>query len=127
MPYYDGGKFSVEHDIIVVTINYRIGSFGFLYSEADDTINGNQGIKDVLLALQWIKTNIQEFGGDPDKITIGGESAGAQITDTLAKSLKYNNADDYFYKSVSMSNPLGAIYLTKERAEDQYAEVQSVN
>ena len=108
MPYYDGGKFSVEHDIIVVTINYRIGSFGFLYSEADDTINGNQGIKDVLLALQWIKTNIQEFGGDPDKITIGGESAGAQITDTLAKSLKYNNADDYFYKSVSIRVVTGA-------------------
>ncbi|XP_050499751.1 juvenile hormone esterase-like isoform X2 [Diabrotica virgifera virgifera] len=71
-----GPHYLMEHDIIVVTINYRVGPFGFL-TTGDTTIAGNYGLKDQLLALKWVKDNILYFGGDPSKVTIFGQSAGA--------------------------------------------------
>ncbi|XP_060532441.1 juvenile hormone esterase-like isoform X2 [Cylas formicarius] len=65
----------VKEDIIVVTFNYRIALFGFL-STGDDAILGNAGLKDQLQLLKWVKSNIAYFGGDPDKVTISGQSAG---------------------------------------------------
>nr|WCC58205.1 carboxylesterase [Pharsalia antennata] len=66
----------MDHNIIVVTINYRLGALGFLTTE-DEVIPGNLGLKDQQLAIRWVKNNIHLFGGDPDKITITGASAGA--------------------------------------------------
>ena len=60
-----------------MTINYRLGPLGFLALEGRDDVTGNQGLKDQLMALRWIKKNIASFGGDPNRITIAGESAGA--------------------------------------------------
>lgn len=71
-----GPKFLVRHDIIVVTINYRLGPYGFMCLGIPE-VPGNQGLKDQLLALRWINDNIHSFGGDVSKITIMGESAGA--------------------------------------------------
>ncbi|XP_023311244.1 venom carboxylesterase-6-like [Anoplophora glabripennis] len=68
--------FFIDHNIVVVTINYRLGALGFLTTE-DGVIPGNLGLKDQHFALQWVKNNIDLFGGDPEKITISGQSAGA--------------------------------------------------
>ena len=65
----------VEAGLVVVTVNYRLGPLGFLALPGTE-ISGNQGLKDQLLALRWVKQNIANFGGDPSRITIAGMSAG---------------------------------------------------
>ncbi|PGG99418.1 hypothetical protein AJ79_08534 [Helicocarpus griseus UAMH5409] len=67
-----------DEKIVVVTINYRVGLYGFLASkEIRDKASLNNGLKDQIKALEWVKKHIKEFGGDPDHVTIGGSSAGA--------------------------------------------------
>lgn len=70
--------------VVVVTINYRLGSLGFLAHP--DGLSGNYAFLDQLAALQWVQRNIEKFGGDPNKVTIFGESAGAMSTTTLMLS-----------------------------------------
>lgn len=79
-PLYDGSILAQRGDVVVITINYRLGAFGFLYIP-EVTINA--GILDQALALKWIHDNIASFGGDPNNITIFGESAGAYSVVTL--------------------------------------------
>ncbi|KAJ8943543.1 hypothetical protein NQ318_023054 [Aromia moschata] len=62
--------------LVVVTLNYRLGPFGFLSTE-DDVIPGNNGLKDQLFAFKWVQENIHLFGGDPSKVTVDGQSAGS--------------------------------------------------
>ncbi|XP_067653575.1 acetylcholinesterase-like isoform X2 [Haliotis asinina] len=76
MPLYEGKYLAAENDVIVVSMNYRLGPLGFSYL-GPDTIPGNMGLMDQRLALQWVKDNIVNFGGDPSRVTIFGESAGA--------------------------------------------------
>ncbi|XP_013779866.1 acetylcholinesterase-1-like [Limulus polyphemus] len=73
---YDGTTLTAFGDVIVVSMNYRIGVLGFFSAGTEDA-PGNMGLHDQYLALLWVKNNIFAFGGDPDKITIFGESAGA--------------------------------------------------
>ncbi|XP_060533218.1 pyrethroid hydrolase Ces2e-like [Cylas formicarius] len=70
-----GPFFLLDQDLVIVYINYRVGLYGFL-STQDDVVLGNAGLKDQLLAMKWTKNNIALFGGDPEKITLFGESAG---------------------------------------------------
>lgn len=73
--YYNGPDFLLERNVIVVTINYRLGAFGFL-SLGSAEHSGNMGLKDQQLALQWIHENVDSFNGDCDRITVFGQSAG---------------------------------------------------
>lgn len=80
-----GPQFFMEYGVIMIAINYRLGPFGFL-STGDSIIPGNAGMKDQLLALQWVQRNIKYFGGDPEKVTIFGQSAGAASVSYLLLS-----------------------------------------
>ena len=89
-PEFDG-KAWAEEGVVLVTINYRLGVFGFLChpllaEESPDGVCGNYGILDQIAALKWIHNNIAQFGGDPDNITILGQSAGAGSVKTLVSS-----------------------------------------
>lgn len=86
-PWYDGTSFARRHDLVVVTINYRLGALGFLHladlgGEAYAS-SGNVGMLDQVAALTWVRDNVAAFGGDPDNVTIFGESAGAMSVGTL--------------------------------------------
>ncbi|CAG9784792.1 unnamed protein product [Diatraea saccharalis] len=74
--HFYGPEFLVKHDIILVIINYRLGILGFTCLGIEEA-PGNAGLKDQIAALRWVKKNIAAFGGDPDNITLFGESAGA--------------------------------------------------
>lgn len=70
-----GPGYLLEHDIVLVTGNYRLGPLGFLSTE-DEHCSGNFGFKDQLLMLEWVQMNIEKFGGNGKSVTIFGESAG---------------------------------------------------
>lgn len=83
---YDPSKL-VQRGVIVVTLNYRLGALGFLAhpaltQESPDHISGNYGIEDQQAALRWVRRNIRAFGGDPERVTVFGESAGGLSTFT---------------------------------------------
>ncbi|KAH9479073.1 Para-nitrobenzyl esterase [Psilocybe cubensis] len=82
---YDGGNMASRSDVVVVSINYRLGALGFLALE-DGVTNGNFGIADQITALQWVREHIAEFGGDPSLVTIYGQSAGAGSVRALLAS-----------------------------------------
>jgi len=89
---YDGAKLAAQ-GIVVVTINYRVGLFGFFVTPAlaaeaasEHEPPGNYGLQDMIAALQWVHRNIAAFGGDPDAITVGGQSAGAMAVHDLIVS-----------------------------------------
>ncbi len=89
-PEMDGEAWA-ERGVILVTINYRLGIFGFLShpelsAESPHGVSGNYGTLDQIAALEWIKRNIAQFGGDPDNITVFGQSAGAASVQTLVTS-----------------------------------------
>lgn len=95
----------VENGVVLVTINYRLGPFGYLAHpalSADDPrgVSGNYGLLDQIAALQWVSDNIEAFGGDPNNVTIFGESAGAQsVTEIMATPLSAG----LFHKAILQS------------------------
>jgi len=95
--FYGPARF-LDYDIVLVTINYRLGALGFLTSGGEDA-PANNGIQDQLLALRWVKENIKDFGGDPDKVTIFGESAGASSVLALMSSPRANGL---FHQAIAM-------------------------
>lgn len=102
---YDGARIAEIGGVIVVSINYRLGILGYLAhpelsAESTENISGNYGLLDQVAALRWVERNIAAFGGDPDNVTIAGESAGALSVMYLMASPR---AHGLFDKAVAQS------------------------
>lgn len=107
-PMYDGSAFAKD-GILYVAINYRVGVLGFydftIYDKGN--FDSNCGLSDQIMALKWVKENIEAFGGDPDNITIAGESAGgASVCNLLAAP----SAKGLFHKAISESGLPGCVH-----------------
>ncbi|MEX7470702.1 carboxylesterase/lipase family protein [Mycobacterium adipatum] len=107
-PLYHGRELAIGDDVVVVTVNYRLGAFGFLdLSSYGDGFATNNGLRDVLFALQWVRDNIGAFGGDPHRVTLFGESAGGGIVTTLLASPA---AAGLFHRAIAQSSPVTSVY-----------------
>ena len=115
----NGHAFADRDDIVTITINYRLGAFGFLYlGDADKRYaeSGNCGVLDVIAALKWINKNIAAFGGDPQRVTIMGESAGAKlISAVLVSPLSKGLFNQYIAESGSVQCIRDTITAKNER------------
>jgi para-nitrobenzyl esterase len=124
-PIYDGLA-TAQKDIVFVSINYRVGVFAFLAhpeltKEAPYQSSGNYGLLDMIAALKWVKENIAAFGGDPEKVTIGGQSAGAFAVNFLCASPL---AKDLFRGAIAESG--GSILASALRPSMQLAEAEKI-
>lgn len=133
VPIYDG-KGLAERGVIVVTINYRLGAFGFLahpsLTQEGQGSSGNYGLLDMIAALRWVRVNIARFGGDPDNITIAGQSAGAAAVSDLLLSPQ---AKGLFHRAIAQSGAgMGVTTAPLDKAEQyglqiaQQAGVQTI-
>jgi para-nitrobenzyl esterase len=118
MNLYAGAPLAARGDVVVVTANYRLGILGFLASadlaDADaGNASGNWGLLDQVAALRWIRDNIAGFGGDPDNVTVFGESAGGMsVSDLLAMP----SAKGLFRRAIVQSGPPNAVSLDRAEA-----------
>ena len=107
MQMFRDGTIASNGNVVLVTINYRLGVLGFLnlneLTGGKIPSTGNEGLQDQVAALKWVKENIAEFGGDPDNVTIFGESAGAMSIGCL---LNLPEARGLFHKAI-MESPVG--------------------
>jgi para-nitrobenzyl esterase len=115
--WYDGSRFARD-GIVCVTINYRVGAEGFLYLGSG---NANRGLLDQVAALEWVQENIATFGGDPNNVTIFGESAGALSVGTL---LSMPCAEGLFHRAIAQSGAAQHVssVATAERVGRHLAE-----
>ena len=117
------GEDIAQKGVVYITINYRVGIFGFLaYRDATgESVNGNFALMDQIAALKWIQENIEKFGGDPNNVTIAGQSSGGRNVQTLMASPA---AAGLFHHAVSMSaNNYGAKSIaTVEEAQEKAAQ-----
>ncbi|MFK8004215.1 MAG: carboxylesterase/lipase family protein [Polyangiales bacterium] len=100
---YDGSVFAAAGDVVVVSVNYRLGALGFLAHEAlvdEAGTAGNYGLLDQVAALEWLQTNIASFGGDAGNVTVFGESAGGS---SICALLGMPVADGLFHKAIIQS------------------------
>ncbi len=101
---YDGKRLCHRGDVVVVTVNHRLNAFGFLYLGAIDPKqypdSGNAGMLDLVLALEWVRENIVEFGGDPSRVLIFGQSGGGAKCATL---MAMPSAHGLFHRVMTMS------------------------
>ncbi|OKL56948.1 hypothetical protein UA08_07827 [Talaromyces atroroseus] len=109
------------YNIVVVTFNYRVGPYGFLASqEVEESGSLNNGLKDMIKALQWVQKYIHAFGGDPGHVTIGGDSAGAgAITLLLTSYDGSGKLDNLFHAAAAESQSFGP-QLTVSQSQFQY-------
>jgi para-nitrobenzyl esterase len=127
-PLYHGRRLAAGGDVVVVTVNYRLGALGFLeLSTLDDSgrFATNLGLRDVLAALTWVRDNIAAFGGDPGRVTLFGESAGGGIVTTLLGSPA---AAGLFGAAIAQSSPVTSIYDLgrAQRVAERFLDVLGV-
>ncbi|XP_033748514.1 carboxylesterase 1D-like [Pecten maximus] len=111
---YDGSGLALNGDVIVVTANYRLGVLGF-FSTGDSVARGNYGLWDQIEALKWVKNNIRSFGGNPDSVTIFGESAGGFSVSLLAL-IPQNKG--LFHRVIMQSGTYSSAYAINEKPKD---------
>jgi para-nitrobenzyl esterase len=122
---YPGGKLA-QKGVIVVSINYRLGPLGFLVhedleKESPAGVAGNYGLLDQIAALQWIRKNIDAFGGDPDRITLFGESAGAASISLLMLSPR---AKGLFHRAILQSATATTLPYIMPLANGSYVQAR---
>ncbi|HEX6998113.1 MAG TPA: carboxylesterase family protein [Gammaproteobacteria bacterium] len=125
VPLYDGTALAAK-GAVVVTMNYRLGAFGFfahpaLTAESEHGASGNYGLMDMLASLRWVQRNIAAFGGDPDNVTVFGQSAGAMAIAALVSSPR---AAGLFRRAISQSGAwmgLGPAPAMRTRASAEEA------
>jgi para-nitrobenzyl esterase len=121
---YEGSTLSSMGDVVLVTVNYRIGPFGFLALkglEAEDPngSTGNYGLMDQIAALQWVQANIGKFGGDANNVTIFGESAGGMsVCSHMASPLSSGT----FHKAIVESGPCSAVLIAKKSQAESFGK-----
>ncbi|XP_046343877.2 acetylcholinesterase-like [Haliotis rufescens] len=125
-PLHNGQYLAAENNVIVMSMNYRLGAHGFLYL-GPDTFPGNQGLMDQALALQWIQNNVERFGGDASMITLFGESAGAA---SIGLHLLSPISRDFFTRAILESGSPDATWVSMEpskaiRSTRRLAELSS--
>jgi para-nitrobenzyl esterase len=112
-PYYDGGPLVEHGDVVVVTTNYRLGALGYLYLGAHGGEEwgaaANAGQLDQVAALRWVRDNISEFGGDPDNVTVFGQSAGSFAVSAL---LAMPAAHGLFHRAIAQSGTANRLHST---------------
>ena len=126
LPTYDGENLSKRGDVVVVSINHRLNVLGYLnlsaYSDKYKH-SANNSILDLVSALEWVKTNISNFGGDPNNVTIFGQSGGGAKVNTLMAMPK---AKGLFHKAINQSGSFSNNFLTKEDTQSIAAEVLNI-
>jgi para-nitrobenzyl esterase len=126
-PMYEGASLAKRGDAVVVTINYRLGALGFL-NLAELTggrieATGNEGLLDQVMALQWVRDNISAFGGDPQRVTIFGESAGGMSVGAL---LGFHPAQGLFHRAIPQSGACSTAQTVSRAAEVAQAVLDHV-
>jgi len=108
----------LTEDVVYVAMNYRLAALGFM-SFGNDVVSGNMGLKDQQLAIQWVRDNIQHFGGDPNRITIFGESAGALSVQAQVLS-PWN--DGLLNGAIAQSGSILNLHFQPQGSEMKYAK-----
>ena len=115
---YNGGSLALQGDLVVVTLNFRIGALGYLYLNdllpADSGVTTNNGLRDQIEALRWIRDNIAAFGGNPNQITLCGASSGAMSISALLASPP---AQGLFHRAILQSGAADQC-LTRDEATE---------
>lgn len=118
--WYNGAALAALNDVVVVSFNYRLGMLGF-FDSGDETAPGNVGLWDQNLALRWVRQNIENFGGDPDAVTVFGESAGAM---SIHAHMLSPHSEGLFTRAfllsgtLSTNTPVDSLFDSVEKGND---------
>ncbi|GAA3889401.1 carboxylesterase/lipase family protein [Leifsonia kafniensis] len=114
---FSGRSLAERGDVVVVSVNYRLGILGFVdfssFATREQPADSNLGLRDVIAALEWVQGNIAQFGGDPNRVTIGGESSGGDIVTTL---LAVPTAAGLFHRAIAQSPSADSVHTAEHAA-----------